>query len=677
MKYVFLVCSGFFTVLCRPAGALTVDVDFSQTGDPVAFKLGTNEGTVSWGKDETVQYTADVGTDIVRLWIESHLYGQGFGTAPDQMHFELLDPKVQNILNAGAVPMLCLFGPPPYLAEGGDVSGHGRPTSDAAFGEFVAAIAQHYMGIYSGVENWYFEVWNEPDISVVSGPYPIDEYMSLLHEVCLAVHAVDPDLKVAGPSTSGAPQTWVRTSLQLGIDAVTWHRYGSHDVRLSVPTSAYIANAPSCGTVAATVDQWIEEERPGEGVVQFAGEVNFNSAYAPPDPRIWQLDNVPFYTSAMYYLMTNGADGEMTFRGSDTDLKTFGMWTTDRERNLRSPLYWAKRLWADHIKEGDLLTQSSVSDDTTVQAIAVTSGSENRLALIHKKEETTTVNVHLQGHTPRTGQLLKVDEESMGVSGILGTPLPPATDYELQLSGYGFTVLEFPEATQTPLPTFEPTATPPPWTPTPTGGPDPVGNCVRNGDFEDTGSGDFHPPAWTWWQAPGSIGMDVWHDDRSARTGNCGIRLVGSCLASRFDGGIVQRVTELMPGRHYTLTCWSRASHPTLSEHWTTVGLDLSGQTWDCQADTIEWYCLSTGLSKSTATGTREPGTAPLSLEVADILGTEWERFSLGFICQGTQVSVWLRGGTMWDTLHFSDFDDVSIVKTDASGVEASYWLRY
>jgi hypothetical protein len=136
-------------------------------------------------------------------------------------------------------------------------------------------------------------------------------------------------------------------------------------------------------------------------------------------------------------------------------------------------------------------------------------------------------------------------------------------------------------------------------------------------------------------------------------------------------------VTELTPGKQYTLTCWSRASHPTISGHWTRIGLDITGQTWDCEADTIEWFNLSTGLPKPTETDIREPGAAPLSLKEAEILGTEWERFSVGFTCQGLQVSVWLRGGTMWDTLHFSDFDDVFIVETDTSSVDTSYWLRY
>jgi xylan 1,4-beta-xylosidase len=80
------------------------------------------------------------------------------------------------------------------------------------------------------VRSWYFEVWNEPNLSGFWEDADQKAYFELYDLTAKTIKSIDPALKVGGPSTAGA--AWISEFLAhvklsgAGVDFVTTHTYG-------------------------------------------------------------------------------------------------------------------------------------------------------------------------------------------------------------------------------------------------------------------------------------------------------------------------------------------------------------------------------------------------------------------------------------------------------------------
>jgi xylan 1,4-beta-xylosidase len=99
--------------------------------------------------------------------------------------------------------------------------------------ELVFQFVQHVVRRY-GIEevaNWYFEVWNEPNIDFWAGEPKQETYWQLYDHAAAAVKRVSPRLRVGGPATAQA--AWVDTFIQhcaqshVPLDFVSTHVYGN------------------------------------------------------------------------------------------------------------------------------------------------------------------------------------------------------------------------------------------------------------------------------------------------------------------------------------------------------------------------------------------------------------------------------------------------------------------
>jgi xylan 1,4-beta-xylosidase len=95
--------------------------------------------------------------------------------------------------------------------------------------DLTAHLAERY-GLEDLVEHWSFEVWNEANLEVFWSGTPA-EYLTLYDVTAAAVKAVDPRLRVGGPSS--AASGWVEELLSHAdesgapVDFLTTHTYGS------------------------------------------------------------------------------------------------------------------------------------------------------------------------------------------------------------------------------------------------------------------------------------------------------------------------------------------------------------------------------------------------------------------------------------------------------------------
>ncbi|MEU9897009.1 beta-xylosidase [Streptomyces phaeochromogenes] len=124
------------------------------------------------------------------------------------LNFQYVDDLFDRILDAGVRPFVELgFSPGDLAREKGTIfwwGAHGSPPTDlVAWASLVSATVRHWVARYGidEVRQWYFEVWNEPNLD----PFfrgTRAEYYDLYAATAHALKAIDPDLRVGGPATS-------------------------------------------------------------------------------------------------------------------------------------------------------------------------------------------------------------------------------------------------------------------------------------------------------------------------------------------------------------------------------------------------------------------------------------------------------------------------------------------
>jgi len=105
------------------------------------------------------------------------------------------------------------------------------------WGRMIQQFAQHLVDRYGidEVSQWYFEVWNEPNIDFWAGDPKEPTYYHLYDVSARALKRVNPRLRVGGPATAQA--AWVDRFIQhcangnVPVDFVSTHVYGNDTAR--------------------------------------------------------------------------------------------------------------------------------------------------------------------------------------------------------------------------------------------------------------------------------------------------------------------------------------------------------------------------------------------------------------------------------------------------------------
>ncbi len=113
------------------------------------------------------------------------------------------------------------------------------PKSWDRWDNLMTAFAKHLVDRYgiAEVSQWYFEVWNEPNLDFWGGVPKQETYWELYDHTARALKTVDPMLRVGGPATAQA--AWADAFIEhckqanVPVDFVSTHVYGNdkaHDV---------------------------------------------------------------------------------------------------------------------------------------------------------------------------------------------------------------------------------------------------------------------------------------------------------------------------------------------------------------------------------------------------------------------------------------------------------------
>jgi xylan 1,4-beta-xylosidase len=200
------------------------------------------------------------------------------------------DQIIDFLLSIGMRPFVELSFMPTALASGSKTVFHYRgnvtpPKDYKQWATLIHTLVAHWVERYGihEVSEWFFEVWNEPNLKAFwTGNQ--NDYFRLYRTTVAAIKGVDPTLKVGGPAT--ARDGWIEEFLEfcergdVPVDFVTTHHYPTdalgheHD-----DTESQLANSQR-----GVLREWTQEtrRRAGHLAVYYT---EWNSSSNPRDPR--------------------------------------------------------------------------------------------------------------------------------------------------------------------------------------------------------------------------------------------------------------------------------------------------------------------------------------------------------------------------------------------------------
>lgn len=220
--------------------SITIDANAIQAAFPHYWEacVGSDRAIVALRKqwlDDLEKVRREAGMKSVRF---HGLFNDEMGVWPagyKTPNFLYVDTVFDSLVSMGLKPFVELSFMPGALASGTKTAfsykGNITPPKDMAqWKGLIQSLVTHCVERYGlkEVASWNFEVWNEPNLTYFwSGTQA--EYFELYRQAATAIKAVNPVLRVGGPSTAQAG--WVADLLQfcatehIPIDFASTHIY--------------------------------------------------------------------------------------------------------------------------------------------------------------------------------------------------------------------------------------------------------------------------------------------------------------------------------------------------------------------------------------------------------------------------------------------------------------------
>jgi xylan 1,4-beta-xylosidase len=236
-------------VAARPPSAAhtrTIDVDVAKADKPVDRFFDLSVGSDYSGTMSRDDAQAQLKTTVDELgfrYLRFHaIFHDALGTVKrgpdgkisydwtgiDKLYDNFLAKRIKPFVELGFTPQALKTSENKIFWWNGNTS-HPKPE---AWHDLVAAFVTHLEQRYGTAEvrSWFFEVWNEPNLDGFWEKADRQAYFDLYENSARAIKAIDPELRVGGPSTAGA--AWVPEFLSFAaarnipVDFVTTHTYG-------------------------------------------------------------------------------------------------------------------------------------------------------------------------------------------------------------------------------------------------------------------------------------------------------------------------------------------------------------------------------------------------------------------------------------------------------------------
>ena len=158
-------------------------------------------------------------------------------------NFSYVDQIYDGVLANGVKPFVELSFMPRKLAAKDTLHSFwykqniSPPKDWSKWDALITAFTKHLIERYGSdeVQQWYFEVWNEPNIDFWAGDPKQASYWELYDHTARAIKGANPALRVGGPATAQAAwvDAFIRHAAQnnVPVDFVSTHVYGNDQAR--------------------------------------------------------------------------------------------------------------------------------------------------------------------------------------------------------------------------------------------------------------------------------------------------------------------------------------------------------------------------------------------------------------------------------------------------------------
>jgi xylan 1,4-beta-xylosidase len=300
--------AALFAAMDLPAAATNetarlVSADLQQTNAPLntMFKrcVGAgraNEGLrADWQRQLTVAHR-ECGFEYIRM---HGLFTDDMGVYRDygkpEYNWQYIDELYDFLHSIGMKPFVELGFMPDALASGSKTifwwKGNVTPPRDMnKWADFIRAFVLHEQERYGDAEvrSWYFEVWNEPNLTDGFWAGTQQQYFDLYAATARAIKSVSPDYKVGGPGTAGCG--WIKEFLHFcdtnraPVDFVSTHTYGVESGYLDETATHGTALSRNPNSIFGEVKQVRQQITDSAFPKLELHFTEWSSSYTPADP---------------------------------------------------------------------------------------------------------------------------------------------------------------------------------------------------------------------------------------------------------------------------------------------------------------------------------------------------------------------------------------------------------
>jgi len=301
---------------------------------------------------------------------------------------------IEAILQTGAVPVITFAQLRPPVDD---------PVAVRWFAERCADVVWSCIEEWGGerVRAWYWCVWNNPNSDWVSPGLTFEAYRRIYLDVAEAVlrwlgpHLAGGKPRIGGPAVDTFQPFWfdwiwrfIHEIDNTLIGFAAWHQYGDWRApgEWGAPEDERIYRGLLLARDADITDraETIGRVLRGRDILNVCSEVN---VLAHHEPRVSRgFNQTPFgaayYASVLLRLMRTGADAEMFWTG--TDAGPYGLWD---EEAVPTPVFYAKRLCTQYLREGDWLSFPPHRHGRMVGVVIARGADGRRSALIVHRQQ--------------------------------------------------------------------------------------------------------------------------------------------------------------------------------------------------------------------------------------------------------------------------------------------------
>ena len=231
--WTFILIAGMACAAAAQTRTATLTLQFQKNLGPMEMDhVALGQGGLSpdpmW--DSRIAEIRALHPRLIRLFVQEYF---DLLPAKGQYHFDTLDPSVDEIVKAGARPLMAIAIKPRLLFPRVDQD-EVNPNDYAAWENLISRLVQHYKD--RGLTGLYWEVGNEGDIGESGGsPYRFtpENYVRYYRHTVAAILRADPAAHVGGPAVASWKSPILPALIafcdkqKVPLSFISWHSYTS------------------------------------------------------------------------------------------------------------------------------------------------------------------------------------------------------------------------------------------------------------------------------------------------------------------------------------------------------------------------------------------------------------------------------------------------------------------